>query len=233
ELVQEIGSPGFFQAPGISADGRYLAYARENEAGGSSVVVANADGEIIMQEQHAGMTAMSWHPAANQLAFISATRNNGRFFGPLRLIDVDKGEVDLLTNETVLAFFWSPDGRYLAIIHVGILNGNEEIAQKENRAHLSKPVAQRFQLPELTLAILDVDSRTTVQSLTFQPTERFFTQFLPFFDQYALSHRLWSPQSDAVALPMRVDDNPQVVVISVADGRQQTIGEGDMPFWSP
>ncbi len=233
-FAEELGSPGFFQAPGISADGRFRAYAQADENGDSWLVVSSSDGETVVREPQAGLMAMSWHPANNQLAFISAARNNGRFFGPLRLLDVDGGETAVLTNETALAFFWSPDGRYLAVIHVGILNGNEIFAAEDARKRLGKPAPQRFEPPQLSLAIWDVAEMQLAQSLTFRPTERFFTQFLPFFDQYALSHRLWSPQSDALALPMMADDGrAQVMVVSVADGRQRVLGDGDMPFWSP
>ncbi len=70
------------------------------------------------------------------------------------------------------------------------------------------------------------------EMLRFVPTFPFLSQFLPFFDQYALSHNIWSPQSDALVLPMLGEDFNQIVVVSIASGEERVIAEGTMPFWS-
>ena len=52
-----------------------------------------------------------------------------------------------------------------------------------------------------------------------------------YFDQYALSHRLWSPQSDALVLPIQDGEVNQIAVIPL-NGEPRYLAEGDMPFWS-
>ncbi len=60
------------------------------------------------------------------------------------------------------------------------------------------------------------------------------TQFIPYFDQYARSHRLWSPASDAVVLPLVDDAGTSHITIVPADGSSpRSITEGVAAFWSP
>ncbi len=65
----------------------------------------------------------------------------------------------------------------------------------------------------------------------FSPSRQWLGQFLPFFDQYARSHRVWSSGGDAVVLPMRDADGLPVVTVVGLDGTTSVIGRGDMPFW--
>lgn len=45
----------------------------------------------------------------------------------------------------------------------------------------------------LNLWCVNVESGEQHLITTFEPADLFVNQFLPFFDQYALSHRIWSP----------------------------------------
>ncbi len=60
----------------------------------------------------------------------------------------------------------------------------------------------------------------------------FGSQVLPFFDQYALSHRIWSPDSGAIVLPVREDDGNTILVVPVNGGRPYRLADGDIAFWS-
>ena len=56
---------------------------------------------------------------------------------------------------------------------------------------------------------------------------------LPYYDQYALSHRLWARDSSAIVLPLDADGDDQLFVIP-ADGSEMTpLGGADLGFWSP
>jgi TolB protein len=70
--------------------------------------------------------------------------------------------------------------------------------------------------------------------LTFQPLNIFVNQFLPFFDQYALSHRIWSPDSNAIVLPVLEKEQAKVLVIPTQSYKQKPIhiADGLMAFWS-
>jgi len=85
----------------------------------------------------------------------------------------------------------------------------------------------------LDLWLVDVASGEERKLATFQPGLVFVTQFLPFFDQYALSHRLWSPASDALALPVREADGSERIYIFPSDGSDpRPLAEGSMAFWT-
>lgn len=229
-----LATPGSFQAPGISPSGRWLSFAEAADAGSQVVALRPADGQRHTVP-HRGLAAMSWSPTADLLAFISPAADSPFFFGPLRLLDVETGAVDTLTNETVLAFFWSPDGRTIAY-----LTRNDDSPRPQANASsvlVGNGRPQGHPAVLLRLALVDVASGARQPLATFQPTAVFLTQFIPFFDQYALSHRLWSPASDALVLSM-VDEGGQegIYVVSAAGetaGERRFVAPGSMAFWSP
>ncbi len=226
-----IASPGRFQTPVISADGRYWAYAAQTQGNSQIVIVDNETGAQQVQ-RHAGLTALGWSPAANVLAFISGNSpESDDFEGPLRLMDATTGEITLLSRENVLAFFWSPDGRFLAAFNFRGRMQNQGDISARTKGNFAKPVRQ-FDLPSMELTIFDVAAGEGRVILEFTPTLTFLSQFLPFFDQYALSHRLWSPQSDALVLPVQEGNINQIVLVPAKGGPTRTLGEGNMPFWS-
>jgi TolB protein len=225
---ENMAEPGFFQSPGISVDGRYWAYAEQGTADSSWLVVADTQSGELQREQHEGQVALGWSPTANQLAFISGDEGNGRFYGPLRLLDAATGEITWLTQDTVLAFFWSPDGRYVAYFTVNQVRDDE--IQVTARRRLGKPAQQ--QALEFRLSVVDVTTGEGLQLAAFTPTLTFLSQFLPFFDQYALSHRLWSPDSTALVLPIQIQDEAHIFVVPVSGGQPQVVAVGDMAFWS-
>lgn len=226
-----VAAPGLFQAPDISGNGRYWAFAELDENGSSWLVAADSQTGAVQRQRHAGLVALGWSPAADQLAFISTGAERMNFTGPLRLMDAATGEVRLISREPVAAFFWSPDGRYLATI-TSIEGLEGDIARGNGRRHVSKSTRQQHPDILLNLALIDVATGEKNHLTTFQPTLTFITQFLPFFDQYALSHRLWSPDSRALVLPVQEDGGEYVKVIPIDGSPPQQLAEGDMPFWS-
>ena len=227
-----LATPGAFQAPGIAAGGRYWAFAEESEGLSSLVVVDTQTGERRSFEPSDSM-ALSWNPAGDHLAFTNGTADSHPFWGPLRVLDVAAGQTRLLTRQTVLAFFWSPDGRSIAYI---TLNGTIEdeginaLAKTRRLAKWTRPAQQTQGF--LTLSVVDVASGQGLRLLDFEPTIVFLTQFLPFFDQYALSHSLWSPDSSALVLPVREEEGNVVLVVPATGGRPYRLAEGDVAFWS-
>ena len=57
-------------------------------------------------------------------------------------------------------------------------------------------------------------------------------QFLPFFDQYALSHRLWSPDSEALVLPVKRAGVSEITVVPIDGAQPVTLAAGEIAFWS-
>jgi TolB protein len=66
-----------------------------------------------------------------------------------------------------------------------------------------------------------------------QPGELFIGQFLTYFDQYALSHRLWAPDSSSLLLPVVDRDGTTRIAIMPANGDPVRTIEGAIGFWSP
>lgn len=226
----QIAAPGYFQAPGISGDGRLLAYAEEIASLNSRVVVTDRQGGDSQTQPHEGRSILSLSPDANWLAYISPdTPGDTEFIGPLRLMHTVTGEIRLLSRNDVAAFFWSPDGRYLAAFLPNLPGGDINAALP---GKIMAKTAVQNRLPTLNLVIFDVASGDGRHLLTFTPTRTFLTQLLPFFDQYALSHRLWSPAGDALVLPLLEDGRSALYVVPIHGGGKRFLAEGSMAFWS-
>ena len=228
-----LATPGIFQAPGIAAGGRYWAFAEDSDGLSALVVVDTQTGERRAFDQSDSL-ALGWSPTGDQLAFTNAAPDGHRFWGPLRVLDPATGQTRLLTRQTVLAFFWSPDGRSIAFITI---NGDPQdgginaLAKTRQLARLARPAQQPGQA-FLTLSVVDVATGEGLRLLDFEPTLVFLSQFLPFFDQYALSHRLWSPDSSALVLPVVEETGNWVLIVPAGGGRPLHLAEGDVAFWS-
>ncbi len=237
----EITEPGYFQAPGISPSGRYWAYSQLQEGGNSWLTIDDRQTGEKQSERHAGSVALSWSPIEDKLAFVSGEGDNeASFWGPLRLVDAATGEMRVLSANLVLAFFWSPDGKQIATISVPFnngLDGGVEVRDSKSR-QLAKteigalPPAQRTP-HKFSISVIDVEDGTGLELGEVSLPTSFLTQFMVFFDQYALSHSLWSPNSDALVLPLLQGSESQLTVITTKSGRMNPIGRGQIAFWSP
>lgn len=240
--ADNLAVPGDFQAPGIGPGGRYWAFAEADEGLTSLVVVDTRTGERSSHQQ-VGSTALSWSPTGEQIAFTKGFEDGHPFWGPLHVLDAATGQEKVLSTRTVLAFFWSPDGRQIAFITLGgnfdednTINAGApaKTAGVSRVAHepvAHEPVAQ-FGRGFLSLSVIDVESGTGLRLLDFEPTAPFLSVFLPYFDQYALSHRLWSPDSRAILLPVREGERDSIQVVSTAGGRPYELAGGSIAFWS-
>ncbi len=210
---RDIGSPGYFQVPAISSDGRLWAFAEQDVVGQSFLTVEHHLTGEQWSSAHKGVVAMGWQPSGKRLAAISPTTDSEHFFGPLSLIDGETGAAATLTDDTVVAFFWSPDGRQLAYLTL---------------ADGLSPTGAIL----LNLWVLEVATARRRLLLTYAPTPGFVNQFLPIFDQYALSHRVWSPQSDALVVSVVKPGSADIVVVPADGSAPWVLAEGVMPSWS-
>ena len=226
------GSVGPFQAPAISADARYRAYVVMG-ASSTSLVVEARDGSARRETSVAGASAVGWSPAGDQLGYTAAAGQTGLPIGPLQLIDARSGAVRTLLSGPVVSWFWAPDGRTIAALRIP-LPGEDQVASLSATAAAGDgPIAQADPLT-LRLLFVDVASGTLRSEQAVRLSDLVLAQFLPFFDQYARSHRLWSPASDAVVLPLQDETGAGHVTIVPVDGsRPRPIGEGVAAFWSP
>jgi TolB protein len=84
----------------------------------------------------------------------------------------------------------------------------------------------------LALWVVDVADGAARRLLAFQPLPLFINQFLPFFDQYAHSHHIWSPDSDAIVIPALGASGPQILVVPANGAPPRVLVAGIMAFWS-
>ncbi len=226
-----IAEPGFFQAPGISPNGNFRAFAAiEDEQ--SSIVILDSLGATLFSEPHAGQAALKWSPTENILAYTSPKPGSFPSFGTLRLADASTGDSRPITQEPIIAFFWSPDGQQIAYITLPSADDGsiQVINDRSSKTILSKPAGQNDF--ELELWVVDIESGFQRRVLSFVPTPMFTRQFLPFFDQYSLSHQLWSPGSQALVLPIIDEELAKIAIITLEDSGLQFIAEGEIAFWS-
>jgi gliding motility-associated protein GldC len=132
EVREPLPEPIGFQSPALSSDDRFLAYARREPVGRSVVVRPNPDRPggafepIVVPFR--GTAALAWRPGRAQLAVQRSSEPSPHPYGPVDLVDAATGDVRRLTDDVVIASFWSPDGRYLATLSL-VGGGGERTIQ--------------------------------------------------------------------------------------------------------
>ena len=232
-----LATPGLFNAPGLSASEKYLAYAEAGGGGTRIILEGNTpqNAQLRRELPYEGLAVLSWSPAADQLAVMNPPAAVSLPYGPIRLLDAQSGDLTPLVETTVIAFFWSPDGKYIAYI-APLRRNDGDVTQRPGAPSAMTVSARTVQetvqeTPLLELRIVNVKTGEDRLLSAFTPTPLFVGQFLPFFDQYALSHRVWSPDSTALVLPMLSGGGAKIVVVPLS-GEAEVLADGEMPFWS-
>ena len=245
ERAPARSNPGDFRAPVVAADGRFIAFVR-GQAPAAELVVAARDGSSEHATPVSGATAAVFDPTSARVATIApedATMAALAFpIGPLRLVDAASGDVRTVLDGSVVGFWWAPDGRTIAALRLQPGSGSTVAAGRRGApGTLTAAIATASPSltpapptnPELHLVFVSVDGALR-SDRAIQVTRQFVNQFLPYFDQYALSHRVWSPDSSAIVLPIVDDAGRDRVAVLPADGGEPTLLlEGSSGFWSP
>ena len=230
---QDIANPGFFQAPGISQSGRLTAYAVLDESRTSHLIIQDVNGNQLISEPHLGQISLLWSPVDELLAISSPVSNSSANFGPLRIVDPVSNEIRSLTSDNVVAYFWSPDGRMIAYFTFSDrdFGGVQAQARPAKINHRARVQGQAQNLT-MDLWVVDVESQNKQLLLKFSPSVAFTHQFLPFFDQYALSHRIWSPDSNALTIPILEEGVSHIAVVHLDREDIDLLAAGEIAFWS-
>ncbi len=234
-----LDEPGIFQSPGISATGDFWAYSTLDMANKSQLVI---DGNSIASRQtisHKGVLAMTWSPVLDELAFVSPQDNVRYWYGPLQILNALSGEQRVLTEEQVVAFFWSPNGRY--ITYITVKPSQDIVGQLQEKTiytNGSAPPRQQATRDEkripFLLSVVEVATGIKRELAEFHPVPVLINRFLPFFDQYAHSHQLWSPDSTEFVFPiLETEDTSKIMVYPIDGSPAREIADGLMAFWSP
>ncbi|MFL5685035.1 MAG: TolB family protein [Chloroflexota bacterium] len=221
-----LKTPGDFRTGIVSADHQSIAFVRGAIGGPGEVIVSGRDGSNEQSMTVYGQTALTFDPTGGSVASIASATQEGIAgfpLGPLKLIDAASGDVRTLVDGAVVAFWWSPDGKTIAALRV-----QPSIASATPSAAPSQEPAT-----EVRLIFSDVASGETLSQPIVRPAERFVSSLLAYFDQYALSHRLWAPDSTSILLPEVDEVGRTHVIVRYVDGSDPIQLDGDFAFWSP
>jgi TolB protein len=208
-----------FRAPAWSPDGSRILYAATDAAGQNTLVVASpTEGNSRTIASVEANVAFLWSPKGELVALLDSPHPGLPFFTRLSLARPDGQGVLTLAEEPILAFFWSPDGQRIA--YAGIdLDSPDRMAWK-------------------VVGVRGEDPRKLAE---FLPGQALFV-LLSFFDQYAYSHSLWSPDSSRLLfsgqLPGELGVTPEdegdiIYVVNVeGDSTPRPIARGAMATWS-
>jgi TolB protein len=202
--------------------GSKVIYAEPAHSGVSLKVHDASSGEPLeLPGFRGGVALVPCRARPGLLAVAVAADANTGLFNELWLVDVEQGRtLEKLHSGPFVAAWWPPPGASLAVL-VPTQSGDGQY-----RVHL-----------------VSLEGRMLATSDSFVPAQDFRT-LLGFFDQYAQSHELWSPDGAALLLTGRLGGD--AVAASFADGprdyvmlwearkggRLEIVGRGDLAFFA-
>ena len=252
-----------------SPDSRHLLVHRDLK----HLIVDAEDGrasEIPIDSQGIGYRAPAWRPVEDEITFVSSD-TYGRYW--LYTADVDaKGQTLVGTVPSGAAFMWSADGEFLAVTDPErvltyrplqlLVYQRVSLFKDGTRRHpteIKDDVVAFFWSPDSTklayVTLTRVPGTMRWNILSVADGERWpLVDFVPsldqvtvfqFFDQYARSHTLWSPDSKSLVFAGRVaggslsasfGQQPASSIIVIGTERRPTvdaIASGTLGLWSP
>ncbi|MGD8406896.1 MAG: DPP IV N-terminal domain-containing protein [Anaerolineales bacterium] len=212
--------PGLFIAPAWSPLGdEWLLVTTQDEhdqlVRSQASQTGNLDREKILATAEGKHMVYSWSPGGDRVAYSILRNSDGLIFGPIHVYDLETGETEQITSPSfdISGFFWSPDGK-----RIGYLS----------RLALRDETWMQWRVFDLTQ---DVDRGFAAFNPSYQ-----MRYVVSSFNQYAQSHRLWSP--DGRYLVYADQDDARVERIWMVDTFAERgtdpilVAEGSMGFWS-
>ena len=200
--------PGTFSAPVWTDDGRSFVYASA-DAEGERLVVHDVEAEIAQPlVPFDGLLTFGVSPDGERIAYQVLEEQSAL---PLTVIEVGTGETVEVTDAPIAACFWSPDGRRLLYL---------EPERDEDQIWFRWGVW---------------DGTSSFVTPRFVPSLLFARDYLQFFEQYAQSISLWSPDGSAFAYPGMNEAGEEGIWIQSAqpDRAPVLVADGDFVAWSP
>ena len=212
---------GGFRTPAFSLDGRYVAFARP-EAPGAEVVTRDlTTGEETPAGRFDGGVALAY-PGGGPLLSVAVNREpDAGMFHELWLVAPGAGHRAVhVARGPFAACFWSPAGDRVALL-VPLQSGDGRYA----------------------VQVRDQRGNFVAATEGFVPSQDYRT-VVGFFDQYALSHHLWSPGGEEFTVAGRLAgdglaasfaDQPLDYVMSWRVGRSspfEIVAPGDTGFYA-
>lgn len=216
-------APADFLAPAWSPDGTHFLSADTTGAGADELTLTDGRGEHARAlARYNGTISFNWSPDGKRIAYLLATPGTTK--SELHVSAADGTDNQIVTDDSPLAFFWAPDGTRLAYL-VPASNGQSSLPFASTSPQAA---AQR-----LTWKIVSLADKKILTLISFVPTDM-FASTVTYFDQYAQSIRLWSPDSTALVYSLVESDGSDAVYVVSADGSTEPkrISDGSGAAWS-
>jgi hypothetical protein len=153
-------------------------------------------------------------------------------YDSLVVTDLEGQNRRVVAQNTIAAFFWSPDGEQIAVLSFDSTQLNPQGRLVPARRSVV-PVPQSANV-KLIWSVTNVADGTYMAFPSFAPTDSFL-QLVPYFDQYAQSLSLWSPDGRYL-LFADVDefDRPAIRVLDTIQPLlpARRLADGTLAVWS-
>lgn len=170
---------------------------------GDRIVSAGPDAVVTTLIDGGAGGRFSPDPEGRRIAHIEESDGRPR----LAVVDLLSGAHQVVADEPVGGFFWSPGGSRLAAL-VGAGAGR--------------------------VSWLVFDGTDVRRLSSFRPGRTWAGSVLPFFEQYAQSHSHWSPDGTQLVVPAVDDDGFGGALIQTADSPHdsQWVPDADLVWWA-
>jgi TolB protein len=205
--------PNGFRTPAYADAGRSLVVGGAAASGAPAVLSLPLDGgapRTLLETAATPTFVLS--PRGDRVAVTNESPLGSGLQIGLDVVDLASGAATRLYGGPIVAFFWSPDGLRLAWVAVDLANRQ--------------------------LVWYVGDGRSDPQRVTvFAPSQQ-LAQTLVFFDQYAATAAVWSPDSRSLLFTGWTDDLIEApsrvwVVEATAGAQPRALADGLVATWSP
>lgn len=221
-------APGVIQAPAWSpVDDRLLVGIQGTNATTDLVIIGQGQVRRLV-EGIDGLVSFGWSPDGNKVAYRVADQQN---YGHLVILDAVTGtELARSPTSSVIAFFWSPDSQRIAFVTFVSPPG----ALTDAAPAIGGAGASIFQpVTGIAWSVLDITREATRRYGSFIPTPEMI-YLLTYFDQFAQSHRVWSPDSRHLIYSEESSEGPVISLLDTTevDSVPFFMAEGVIGIWS-
>jgi TolB protein len=220
-------SPAAFQAPFWSpTDPSQWLYARRTDSSRELVIGDGQQAKPLAEFE--GGIAFSWSPDGQRVAYTVNTPSAFLYQG-LTIVDLAAQTPKVYYKGNLVSFFWSPDGQQVAFLTGALV----EPGRSGRVNGLAMPDAQRRTL-QLTWHVLDLQTGRIGDFNTFEPTDSFI-YLIQYFDQFAQSIAVWSPDSRWLVHTGQPLIGKRGVYLTDTQNplaEPQFVGSGDFAIWS-